>query len=252
MKYGKVRRLIRRVAKKCEDVVYRSRLPPPLADIASRVRSERLTYLPYAKLDKIGGLALFMEAKAISGVFLEAGCALGGSAILLAAAKRDERPLLVYDVFGMIPPPGERDGQDVHDRYRTIESGKARGLGGDDYYGYMPDLYERVRGNFERFGHDLEREGIELHKGLLEDTLVVDQPVALAHIDVDWYDPVRVSLERIWPMLATGGAIVLDDYFDWSGSRDATDEFFATRAEEVRFDAVGGSLAAIKVSVGEK
>ena len=87
---------------------------PPLAGIAARVRDERLTYLPYAKLDKLGGLALLMEAKSIPGVFLEAGCALGGSAILLAAAKRDDRPLLVYDVFGMIPEPGIRDGTDVH------------------------------------------------------------------------------------------------------------------------------------------
>lgn len=78
VKYGKTRQLLRRVASRIEDMVHRSSLPPPLAEIALRVRDERLTYLPFAKLDKIGGLALFMEEKAVSSVFLKAGCAFGG------------------------------------------------------------------------------------------------------------------------------------------------------------------------------
>ena len=49
----------------------------------------------------------------------------------------------VYDVFGMIPPPGEHDGADVHERYAKIAAGDARGVGGETYYGYRDDLYER-------------------------------------------------------------------------------------------------------------
>lgn len=103
-----------------------------------------------------------------------------------------------------------------------------------------------MRGNLERFGYDLEHQRIEMHKGLIEDTLIVNQPVALAHIGAYWYDPVRICLDRIWPMLVPGGAIVLDDHFDWPGARNAAGEFLATWADEVRFDTVGGSLAAMK------
>ena len=68
-------------------------------------------------------------------------------------------------------------------------------------------------------------ENVELIKGLVQDTMHLDQPVALAHIDVDWYEPVKVCLERITPNLAVGGSIILDDYKYWGGCKLATDEF---------------------------
>ena len=49
----------------------------------------------------------------------------------------------VYDVFGMIPPPGEKDGADVHQRYATIAGGASKGIGGETYYGYRDDLLGR-------------------------------------------------------------------------------------------------------------
>ncbi|MEY4519181.1 MAG: hypothetical protein RLZZ499_1780 [Cyanobacteriota bacterium] len=55
--------------------------------------------------------------------------------------------------------------------------------------------------------------------------MVVEQPVAFAHIDVDCYKPVLTSLKRIFPNLVVGGSITLDDYHDWGGCRKATDEF---------------------------
>ena len=83
---------------------------------------------------------------------IEAGTALGGSAIVMAAAKAPERPMKVYDVFGMIPAPGEQDGDDVHERYATIAAGDARGVGGETYYGYRDDLQGEVTASFARLG----------------------------------------------------------------------------------------------------
>lgn len=47
------------------------------------------------------------------------------SLLLIASVKATERPLFIYDVFGMIPPPTQEDTQDVHDRYKTIIEGKS-------------------------------------------------------------------------------------------------------------------------------
>jgi asparagine synthase (glutamine-hydrolysing) len=55
--------------------------------------------------------------------------------------------------------------------------------------------------------------------------MVIEQPVAFAHIDVDWYEPVLTSLKRIFPHLVVGGSIILDDYHDWGGCRKATENF---------------------------
>ena len=62
----------------------------------------------------------------------------------MCAAKRKDRKLTIYDVFGVIPAPSERDEQDVHDRYDVIRRGKSEGIRGDLYYGYVENLLERV------------------------------------------------------------------------------------------------------------
>lgn len=153
---------------------------------------------------------------------------------MLARAKKAARPLLVYDVFGMIPAPTDADGEDVHARYETIKSGRASGLSGDTYYGYEPDLMAKVRQTFERFGLPLDENAVSLIPGLFQDTIVGDEPVALAHIDGDWYESVRTCLERIGPRLSPAGVMVIDDYDAWSGCRRAVDEFLARHPEDYR------------------
>jgi asparagine synthase (glutamine-hydrolysing) len=143
----------------------------------------------------------------------------------------------------MIPAPGPEDGTDVHERYARITSGKSEGIGGDRYYGYEPDLLAKVRDNLRSMGIAEETHSIDLLKGLLQDTLRVHRPVAFAHIDVDWYDPVRVCLERIAPKLIVGGTMILDDFADWSGCRKAASEFMARHSDgEFRYDLSRGPL----------
>ncbi len=74
-----------------------------------------------------------------------------------------------------------------------------------------------------------------LVKGQYQDTLVVDETVAFAHIDCDWYESVMISLQRIEPHLAKGGVLVIDDYKTWSGCRRAVDEYFADKRERYEF-----------------
>jgi hypothetical protein len=132
-------------------------------------------------------------------------------------------------VFGMIPPPSEMDGPDVHRRYAAISSGNSKGIHGETYYGYRDDLMTEVIESFSRSGLEIGENNVELIKGLFEDTLVVDEPVALAHLDGDWYASTMTCLTRIAPRLSVGGRIVLDDYDTWSGCRTAVNEYFAGR-----------------------
>jgi hypothetical protein len=206
----------------------------PVHPIVGRVKRQRLTYLPVGALNDLFEAAVAADREARPGVFLEAGCALGGSAIVLARAKERTRPLLVYDVFGMIPAPTEADGEDVQSRYETIKSGRSPGLGGDTYYGYEPDLMAKVRQAFERFDLPLDESAVSLIQGLFEDTIVGDDPVAVAHIDGDWYESVRTCLDRIGPRLVPGGVMVIDDYFMWSGCQRAVDEFLASHGDDYR------------------
>lgn len=193
--------------------------------LVARVCSEGLTYLPMQKIAKVLSAIRAIESAGVAGRFIEAGCALGGSSILIASAKSSARRFSVHDVFGMIPPPGPEDPEDVHRRYETIKSGQARGLAGKSYYGYRDGLRGEVERHFQRHGINAEKNCVEFIEGLVQDTLQVQEPVAFAHIDVDWHEPVKVCLERIHPHLTSGGCIILDDYNDWGGCRKAVDDF---------------------------
>lgn len=213
----------------------------------ARIKSKKLTYLSNKKLTSIADTCRSIEKANLNGSFIEAGCALGGSAILMASLKTPDRKLFVYDVFGMIPPPSNEDPKDVHDRYDTIVKGQSKGIRGDKYYGYEENLYEVVQSNFKSFGIDVEEQSVYLIKGLLQDTMKIDQPVAFAHVDVDWYDPVMTCLNRIFPNLVVGGSIILDDYHDWGGCKKAADEYLQGIFDKVAVDDSNDSMKITKV-----
>lgn len=198
-------------------------------DVRSVMR-ERLTYLSPTKLTRLTGAVREVARRDIPGDVLEFGIALGGSSVLLAKHASPTRQFHGFDVFGMIPPPTSgKDDPKSKERYETIAAGKSRGIGGDVYYGYRADLFEGVCATFARYGHPVGDGRVFLHKGLFEETWPAydRQSIAFAHIDCDWYDPVRFCLNAILPRLAPGGVIVLDDYHDYGGCRTATDEFLS-------------------------
>jgi asparagine synthase (glutamine-hydrolysing) len=203
--------------------------------VVRAVRAASLTYLDDAALVDLFNDVRTIEANRREGILIEAGCALGGSAIVIATAKSPERPLFVYDVFGRIPAPSEHDDVDVHKRYQVIRTGQSVGLGGNTYYGYEENLLETVIGNFRRHAVPVGAHNVHLVKGLFHETLWVGQPVALAHIDGDWYESVMTSLQRIEPHLTQDGVIVIDDYYAWSGCRKAVDEYFSDKRDRYEF-----------------
>lgn len=206
-------------------------VPERVRRVVERVKAEDLTFLETRQLKSLVACVLEAEAAGREGLVVEAGTARGGSAIAMAAAKHPARPMRVYDVFGMIPPPTERDGDDVQARYEEIAAGRARGRGDEVYYGYRDDLEGEVRASFARLGVPVESHHVELVKGLFEETMAIDEPVALAHVDGDWYSSTITCLEAIAPHVVPGGRIVVDDYWTWSGCRTAVDEYFAGRSE---------------------
>jgi asparagine synthase (glutamine-hydrolysing) len=242
----RIKRYLKKIAGLQEAVP--SKLSPKEGELISRIRSERLTYLSDRKLTSLVNTCRAIEESNLSGIFLESGCALGGSAILIASLKSSERPLFIYDVFGMIPSPTQDDTQDTHDRYQTIVEGKSEGIGGDKYYGYEENLYEIVQSNLKSFGINCEQQSVLLIKGLVKDTMKLDQPIAFAHIDVDWYEPVMTCLKCVFPNLVVGGSIILDDYHDWGGCRKATDEYLCGVTGQFVLDDSADSMKITKIN----
>jgi asparagine synthase (glutamine-hydrolysing) len=244
----RLKRYVKKIADKRASERLLSELAPQERELISRIKSRRLTYLSNKKLASIASTCRLIEKAKLPGIFLEAGCALGGSSILIATLKSSERPLHVYDVFGMIPPPTKEDTEDVQNRYRIIVERKSKGIGGDKYYGYEENLYEVVQSNFKSFGIDCEEQSVTMIKGLVQDTLRIQQPVAFAHVDVDWYEPVITCLRRVFSNLVVGGSIILDDYHDWGGCRKATDEYLREVTGQFVLDDSAGSLKITRIT----
>ena len=115
-----------------------------------------------------------------------------------------------------------------------IASGQSQGIGGEEYYGYHDALYEEVIAAFGSFGITVDGERVQLHRGFFEDTLKPAGAIAVAHIDCDWHDPLRLCLERIHPDLVPGAWVVIDDYYAYGGARRAVDEFLVAHPDCAR------------------
>lgn len=200
-----------------------------ISAVARAALSRNLTYLSQKRLLKIERSLEQLDRDGIKGDFCEFGVALGGSAIVIASRLAPTRSFHGFDVFEMIPPPGDKDDHLSKARYATIASGQSPGIGGEVYYGYREDLYKQVVRNIVSFGLKVDGNKICLHRGKFENTFDEFLPLSLAfaHIDCDWYESVKFCLERTHQKLSSGGIIIVDDYNDWVGCRRATDEFLA-------------------------
>ncbi len=203
-----------------------------LNPVSRSVMKEKLTYLSVKKLSRIERAV--RETKKLDGDILEFGVALGGSGIILARAASNGRRFLGFDVFSMIPPPiSDKDDEKSKQRYEVIKAGKSTGIGGDEYYGYKNDLLGEVEKAFARHDVPVDGDTVILLKGLFEETWPTAgvSSIALAHIDCDWYDPVKYCLNICAEKLQRGGIIVIDDYNDYGGCRTAVDEFLTQRGD---------------------
>ena len=62
----------------------------------------------------------------------------------------------------------------------------------------------------------------------MEETIPADMPavISLLRLDTDWYESTAHELKYLYPVLSSGGVLIIDDYGHWRGSREATDDYF--------------------------
>jgi O-methyltransferase len=157
----------------------------------------------------------------VEGDIVECGVYRGGSASVLGWSMmqlRDGSPrrLWLFDSFAGFPKASDRDGAFSH-------SLEGRYVGSEELTrqllaraGVPPERYRIVAGRFE-------------------DTFanVQTPPVALLHVDCDFYEPVKLTLEKFFEHMTPGGFVVLNDYGIYKGAHEATDEFLEARGLEL-------------------
>ncbi|WP_433192020.1 TylF/MycF/NovP-related O-methyltransferase [Nocardia sp. CA-107356] len=171
----------------------------------------------------------YIVAAGIAGDVVECGVWRGGSAAIAAATLAEagelSRTVWLYDTFNWTwDTPLDVD-------ELQLPSGDMK----------LADLLASVTDSVQEEGSDqasvLEtvsatgypRDRLRCVQGLVQDTIPGEAPeaIALLRLDTDLYDSTRHELEYLYPRLAVGGVLILDDYGKYSGATKAVDEYFA-------------------------
>ena len=180
------------------------------------------------------GLALYRATRyiinnKILGSIVECGVWRGGSVmivLLTLKALNEHREIFLFDTFEGMTAPGKTD---IDYLGRPAES-LMREDNEKDPGGVWAIANEaNVRDNLASTGYDPSF--VHITAGDIRNTLpdVDTGRIALLRLDTDFYDSTKIELERLYPKLNDAGALIIDDYGHWEGSRLATDEYFEER-----------------------
>lgn len=173
----------------------------------------------------------YNDANGIEGDVVECGVWKGGN-IILARALSPHRICWAYDTFTGMTAPDDVDGAWAKQKFgiRSQPGHKSNKSYIDGKWLAIPVEY--VKNNMRAFDV-FDESKIRFVQGPVEKTLRDDknlpEKISLLRLDTDWYASTKIELDVLYPRLAPGGLLIIDDYGHWQGSRQATDEYFVSQ-----------------------
>jgi hypothetical protein len=205
--------------------------------IAAWERCRAFTMTSVERMFALWSAARHVVNAGVAGDVVECGVWKGGSSMLaalaLASAGDRARHLWLFDTFeGMSEPTA--DDVDFAGRAARREWDEARRKG----EGWCASPLAEVRAALAATGTAPER--LHFVAGKVEESIPREMPAAIAllRLDTDWYESTRHELKHLWPRLAHGGVLIVDDYGHWAGARRAVDEFLAAERPPLLLDRI--------------
>lgn len=203
---------------------------PAFQHIIARCRAFTLTSIE--RMYALHTAVQYIVRARIAGDMVECGVWRGGScmnmALTLMQLGESHRTIHLFDTYDGMTPPTAID-VDVLGRSadQLLASPQERAPT------QCVASLDAVRDNMNATGYP--REKICFIKGAVETTIPAQAPhqIALLRLDTDWYTSTRHELAHLYPRLAVGGIVIIDDYGHWHGARQATDEYFANSTPPV-------------------
>jgi O-methyltransferase len=169
----------------------------------------------------------YVVARKIPGDFVECGVWKGGNLMLLSdlqAHTGEKRNILGFDTFSGMTEPSSED----YD-YRGIRVadllGQISKIDGGNSIHAMASL-EMVQSNLLKNN----AQNVKLISGDVANTLRdksnLPEQISILRLDTDWFESTKIELEILYPLLAPGGVLIIDDYGHYSGARKAVDDYF--------------------------
>jgi hypothetical protein len=168
----------------------------------------------------------YVIRRGIPGAIVECGVWRGGSmmaaARTLLALRVTDRNLYLFDTYEGMSAPSDRD-VDLSGRRAANVLAESSRTDESSYWCYAS--LDDVQRSVASIGYPEAR--VHYVRGKVEETVPAQAPaeIALLRLDTDWYESTKHELNHLYPRLASGGVLIIDDYGHWQGSRQATDEF---------------------------
>ena len=165
----------------------------------------------------------YIEQNKIEGDLVECGVWKGGSAMIMAYSLNSvKRNFYLYDTYKGMPSPKQID------KCRGVNLNllkKWKKCQRKDYNVWNYASLEEVKKNMLSIGYPAKN--IHLIDGKVEDTIPLKVPkqISLLRVDIDWYEPTLHCMKYLFPLISSGGVLILDDYGFLVGAQKAIDEY---------------------------
>jgi len=197
------------------------------SEICARVASYTMTTPP--RIYALRRAVEYVAKRPVEGAIVECGVWRGGSmmavALTLLRLGITDRDLYLFDTFTGMTEPGEEDVKHSGESAADVLAGSSR-----ESHDWAVASIDQVREAVLSVGYPEDR--IHFVQGRVEDTLPAQAPadIGLLRLDTDWYASTKHELVHLYPRLAPGGVLIIDDYAYWQGARQAVDEYIEENA----------------------
>jgi hypothetical protein len=172
----------------------------------------------------------YVRTNNILGDFVECGVWKGGNLVLLSSLQEyDENPRMIYgfDTFTGMTAPSKYD-TDIRGVSAAKMMSQKKKVDGEQSIHAFASM-DLVNQNLQ----DNESKNVRLIKGDVAKTLLdqsnLPSKISILRLDTDWYESTKIELELLYPLLASGGVLIIDDYGHYAGARKAVDEYFGSK-----------------------
>ena len=183
----------------------------------------------------------------IDGAVVECGVWRGGAMGAAALALKDlgeTRDIYLFDTFEGMSVPTTEDktfgGGDAMEEFLQKRTG-------EESSNWCMASLEDVQANLTALG--LNSADFHFAKGMVENTIPSQSPegaIALLRLDTDWYKSTKHEMNHLFFKLSPGGVLIIDDYGDWEGARQAVDEYLDHHGVRMLLTRVDGSVIGVK------
>lgn len=204
---------------------------------AYRLHKKYSSYTMIAKDTFVENLRLCKNFSNIHGCVVECGVWRGGMIASIAEILGNDRNYYLFDSFEGLPPAKEIDGEAALAWQRNKEG---------SYF------FDNCKAETIYADEAMKMAGVsryQLVKGWFSETIAkfqFDEDIALLRLDGDWYESTMQCIELLYPKVAKGGVIIIDDYYVWDGCSRAIHDYLSAHKLTCRIHQIQRNCYIIK------